>query len=255
MTASWLGAFVDLAPEAFDGGAAFWSAVTGFVLSEPRGAHGEFATLLPPDGDDYLKVQRLGTGPSRIHLDVSVPDPRAAADAAVTRGAVEVADRGYVVLRSPGGLPFCFVSHGGSVRPTPVVWPAGHRSMVYQVCVDLPASAYDDEAAFWAAVLDAEPELLVSRPEFTWLRPSAAISGHWALDVLLQRLDRADGPVAAHLDLGTTDRPAEVARHVALGAEEVTREEFWTVLRDPAGLAYCVTDRDPATGRLAPPPL
>jgi hypothetical protein len=28
-------------------------------------------------------------------------------------------------------------------------------------------------------------------------------------------------------------------------------EDFWTVLTDPAGLVYCVTDRDPATGRLA----
>jgi len=28
------------------------------------------------------------------------------------------------------------------------------------------------------------------------------------------------------------------------------REEFWTVLTDPAGLAYCITDRDPATGEL-----
>jgi len=31
---------------------------------------------------------------------------------------------------------------------------------------------------------------------------------------------------------------------------EAAREEFWTVLTDPAGLAYCITDRDPATGEL-----
>jgi hypothetical protein len=54
----------------------------------------------------------------------------------------------------------------------------------------------------------------------------------------------------AHLDLGTTDREAETVRHRALGASVVTREEFWTVLTDPAGLAYCITDRDPATGEL-----
>ena len=56
--------------------------------------------------------------------------------------------------------------------------------------------------------------------------------------------------MAAHLDLGTTDREAETARHLALGASVVAREEFWTVLTDPAGLAYCITDRDPATGEL-----
>lgn len=53
-----------------------------------------------------------------------------------------------------------------------------------------------------------------------------------------------------HLDLGTPDRPAEVARHVALGGRVLDVEEFWTVLADPAGLRYCVTDRDPATGEL-----
>ena len=65
--------------------------------------------------------------------------------------------------------------------------------------------------------------------------------------MLLQRLDRPTGPVGAHLDLGTTHRAAEVARHVALGASVATVEEFWTVLTDPTGAAYCVTDRDPAT--------
>ena len=70
------------------------------------------------------------------------------------------------------------------------------------------------------------------------------------LDVLLQRLDHEDGPTSAHLDLGTTDRDAETERHVALGASIVAEEEFWTVLADPAGLPYCITDRDPATGEL-----
>ena len=56
---------------------------------------------------------------------------------------------------------------------------------------------------------------------------------------------------SAHLDLGTTDRVAETERHLALGARIVAEVEFWTVLADPAGLAYCITDRDPATGELA----
>ena len=71
-----------------------------------------------------------------------------------------------------------------------------------------------------------------------------------ALGLLLQRLDEPDGTVRAHLDVGTPDRGAEVERHVALGARVLATEEFWTVLADPAGLAYCVTDRDPATGEL-----
>ena len=89
--------------------------------------------------------------------------------------------------------------------------------------------------------------MLERRPEFAWVRMPG---GPRPLDLLLQRLDRQDGPVAAHLDLGTSDREAETARHLGLGATLVAREEFWTVLTDPAGLPYCITDRDPATGEL-----
>jgi hypothetical protein len=242
----WVSAFLDLATGDFDPGVTFWRGVTGFGLSAARGPAGEFATLVPPDGDDYLRVQRLGTGPSRIHLDLHVADPRAAADAAIRLGASEVLADGYVALASPGGLPFCFVGHPAAVRPGPTTWPDGHRAMVYQVCLDLPRAGYDVESAFWATVVEGTAEVLERRPEFSWLRPRR----RFALDLLLQRLDREDGPVTAHLDLGTTDRGTEVARHLGLGASLLVTEEFWTVLRDPAGLAYCVTDRDPATGRL-----
>ncbi|MEZ5094359.1 VOC family protein [Nocardioides sp.] len=242
----WLSAMLDLEAGSFERGVAFWRGVTGFSLSPTRGARGEFATLLPPTGDDYLRVQRLDDGPGRVHLDVNVADPRAAADRAVGLGAAELADRGYVAMRSPGGFVFCFVAHPASVRPTPMTWPDGHHSMVYQVCLDLPRSSYDVEAAFWAGVFEASPEVLARRPEFAWLRPDRQL----ALDVLLQRTDDETGPVTAHLDLGTTDRDAEVARHLALGAVADPDEEFWTVLTDPTGRRYCVTTRDPATGRL-----
>lgn len=247
----WLSAFLDFRDDAFRTGVEFWSAVTGFAVSPLRGGRLEFATLVPPQGDDYLRVQRLDVGPSRIHLDVHVPDPSAAAARAVALGAKELDRRGpegsgYVVLSSPGGLVFCFVRHPGAVRPLPAVWPDGHRSMVYQVCLDLPAAAYDAELGFWQATLEAMPEVLTRRQEFSWLRTAR----QQALDVLVQRLDRLAGPVSAHLDLGTNDRAAEVARHVELGADALVVEEFWTVMRCPAGLTYCVTDRDPVTGRL-----
>lgn len=247
----WLSAFLDFRDEEYEPGVAFWRAVTGFEVSAQRGERLEFATLVPPDGDDYLRVQRLDMGPSRVHLDVHVPDPDAAADQALALGARELDRRGpdgagHVILSSPGGLVFCFVRHRAEVRPTPALWPTGHRSMVYQVCLDLPVAAYDAESTFWARVLDATPKVLERRPEFSWLRPPAP----WALDVLIQRLDRQAGPVSVHLDLGTNDRAAEVARQVALGATAGTVEEFWTVMRDPVGTTYCVTDRDPATGRL-----
>jgi hypothetical protein len=241
----WLSAFLDFAPDDAGRGVSFWRDVTSYDVSPTRGAHDEFATLVPRVGDDHLRVQRLGEGPTRIHLDVHVTDPRAAADRAVARGAVEVADLGHVVLTSPGGLTFCFVPHPGAALPEPAVWGEGHHAMVYQVCIDVPSARHEAVRAFWLATLDATLEGF-EEPEFSWLRPRRQL----ALDVLVQRLDDEDGEVRAHLDLGTDDRAAEVARHEALGASATAVHSFWTVMRDPVGMTYCITDRDPATRRL-----
>ena len=70
------------------------------------------------------------------------------------------------------------------------------------------------------------------------------------LRFLLQRLGEERDPAGAHLDLATDDRVAEVARHEVLGARMHDVREQFTVLHDPAGLTYCVTDRDPDTGML-----
>jgi hypothetical protein len=248
MTPFWLTAFLDFAPDVSDRGVRFWQAATGYALSSARGDRGEFATLLPPDGDDFLRVQRLGQGPSRIHLDLHVRDPRAAAEDAVALGARVTArpEGGYVVLESPGGLAFCLVHHQASDRPAPSTWPGGHSSLVDQVCLDLPSNRHDAEIGFWCDLTGWE---LVHSPvadEFhSLVRPPGI-----PLRLLLQRLGDADGPVWAHLDVATGDRAAETGRHRGLGATVVQEHELWTVLTDPAGSTYCLTDRDPETGML-----
>lgn len=244
MAVSWISAFLDLAPREFEDGVVFWAGVTGSRVSSPRGERDEFATLVPPDGDDVLRVQRLEHGPSRIHLDLHVTDPRAEARRAVALGAQEVADHGYVVLTSPGGLTFCLVTHPCSTRPRPVTWPGGHRSLVDQVCLDLPGAVHDGEVAFWQQMTGWELRSSASYDEFSslWRPPEQP------LRILLQRLGEQTGTVRAHLDLATTDRAAETERHVRLGARVVDERERWTVLADPAGTAYCITDRDPGTG-------
>ncbi len=65
-----------------------------------------------------------------------VDDPVSAADGAVALGAqvVHRSEHGYVVLDSPGGLTFCFVSHRPEVRSRPVTWPEVHSSLVAQAC-------------------------------------------------------------------------------------------------------------------------
>ena len=239
----WVSGFIDLEPAAYDAGLAFWRDVTGWSVSPPRGDAGEFVTLLPPSGDQHLLVQRLDSGPSRIHVDLHVDDPRAAADRAVSLGAREVADLGYVAMTSPGGFPFCMVGHRASERAPATAWPDGHISLVDQVCLDVPGEIYDDEERFWQELTGSSGvEPSPRHGEFRWLTPT---EGHGAR-LLLQRLDDPQGQVRAHLDLSTTDRAAESARHEVLGATRVADFDIWTLLTDPAGLAYCVTDRRPS---------
>ena len=52
----------------------FWLGVTGASLSVRRGVGGEFATLVPRDGDAYVRVQVVGDPPARSHLDLHVGD-------------------------------------------------------------------------------------------------------------------------------------------------------------------------------------
>jgi hypothetical protein len=181
-------------------------------------------------------------------LDVEAADVASATSfwSAVTGSALPA----HLVVRPTNGTPGVRVHpHDDDVPavPAPASFPGVRRSRVYQVCVDIPGPAFEEEARRWAALAAGRVDVLGRRPEFAWVRVPGAPR---PLDLLLQRLDRQDGPVTAHLDVGTTDREAETARHRALGASVVAWEEFWTVLTDPAGLAYCITDRDPATGEL-----
>lgn len=247
----WLSAFLDFPASSYDSGVRFWRGVTGYDVSAARGDRLEFATLLPPDGDDFLRVQRVGDGPGGIHLDLHVESPREAADIAVALGAEKVADRGYLVMRSPGGFTFCLVIQPASVRPAPAVWElpgeTGHTSLVDQVCLDIPAAAYDEECAFWAALTGWAHTASPVSPDFSRLdRPTGL-----PLRLLLQRLGERSGTVRAHLDLATDDRVSETLRHARLGATVLAEHRFWTVLRDPAGAAYCITDRNPTTGLLS----
>lgn len=246
MSPRWVTAFLDSTPEHFDASVGFWQQATTYPLSEKRGDDLEFATLVPPDGDAFLKVQRLGAGEDRVHLDLHVDDPRAAADRAIALGANELTfvGIGYVVLTSPGGVHFCLVPHPAEQKPRPTEHPGGHASRVGQVAIDAPADQYDRELAFWQQVTGWDTRPSTHHPEFVHLRAPA---GHGQpLGFLLQRLGEETGGVRAHLDWGTTDREAEVQRHVALGATVVAAHDMWTVMQDPTGRAYCLTDGDPA---------
>lgn len=247
MSPVWVTAFLDSTPDHFDGSVGFWQQATGYPVSDTRGDDSEFATLLPPDGDAFLKVQRLGAGEDRVHLDLHVDDPRAAADRAVALGADELTfvGIGYVTLTSPGGVHFCFVSHPAEQKPRPTEHPGGHSSRVDQVAIDAPVGEYDRELAFWEQVTGWEARASAHHDEFRFLTPPQG--QQQPLGILVQRLGAEDpGPVRTHLDWGTTNRDAETARHVALGARVVATHDMWTVMQDPTGRTYCLTDSDPA---------
>lgn len=249
-TVSWVTVFLDLPPDVHEPGTRFWSAVTAYAVSPPRGSRAEFTTLLPPVGDPFLRIQRTtGDGPLApgLHLDLHVSSADASTERAEVLGAqvVHRSQHGYVVLRSPGGFTFCFVHEVLSDRPWPTRWPQEHESVVDQVCLDIPSAHHDVECAFWSALTGWPVRGSVSRPEFRHLvRPDGI-----PIRLLLQRLGpSADGPVTGHLDLACDARPVEVARHVGLGATVVADHGGWTTLRDPTGALYCITDRDPRSG-------
>jgi hypothetical protein len=236
-------------PEAgIDRGVDFWRAVTRTRLSPWRGEHSQFATLLPASGDAWLKVQRVG-GPGGVHVDLDVDVPLAQArERAVGLGAQvldEVSDDGelaVVVCRSPGAFVFCLTRWSPEETARGVA-RAGVESLLDQVCLDLPQQEYAAESAFWSQ-LTGWPVVGAGGGEFERLRPPPEVP----LRFLLQRLDEAKGTVRAHLDLACLDREAEAARHVGLGATRVRTGRGWIVLRDPNGMEYCCTGRDPVTG-------
>jgi hypothetical protein len=238
-----LSAFLDLAPEAHDVGLALWERLTGWARSPSRGEDHEFVTLDPPAGGGYLKVQRLGAGPSRVHLDLHVSDPRTAALEALGLGAAMVDQGpGFLTLTSPGGFTFCLVPHRAGAVPRGATWPDGTRSRVDQVCLDIPPSTYGAEFAFWEDLTSWEARPPRPDVEFARLTPPPG----QPLQLLLQRLDRDEAAVRAHLDWCASDRDAEVARHVAAGSTFVQRfDRGWTVLTGPDGFTYCVTERSP----------
>jgi hypothetical protein len=246
MTVRWVWAFLDLPEEGFAESVEFWRQVSRSRLSPWRGDGRQFATLLPEDGDPWLKVQRV-SGPGGVHvdLDIDVPLDEAAAQAESLGARVRQRRGGVVVCESPGGFGFCLADwrhHGAPRRQVRRRQP----SLVDQVCLDIPASRYAGEVAFWSsltgwAVDKGHPD------EFVRLAWPQGRPVHF----LLQRLDEEDGPVRGHLDLAARDRRAEVERHVVLGAQEEGPGRGWTVMSGPAGHRYCITDRSPEVTNLS----
>ncbi len=240
----WMWVFLDtVAPQAPPSWS-FWEQVTRSTMSPRRGERGEFATLVPAAGAAWIKLQAVGRpGPGAgVHLDLDVVDRRAAAADALALGARVVGgagggEGGYVALVSPGGMGFCLTTwrdqDAAQVR-------AGEADLLDQVCLDLPDDVHEAEIAFWRSLTGWtwQPSDV---PEFSFLvRPAEQ-----PVRLLFQHLGEPSGAVRAHVDLACVDRKASRAAHEAAGASVVDERSFWTVLRDPVGRHYCLTDRTP----------
>ena len=233
-------AFLDFPADSYERGLAFWQAVTSQVPSAARGEHGEFRTLLPITGDDFLRVQRLGDGATRVHLDLHVDDQAVARERAVELGATLVHDDGYATFHSPAGVVFCTVSQPCSRLSSPADW-GGHRSLVDRVGIDVPAADHPAECAFWSAMLEW-PTVPDTGPGVVELeRPAGQPLGLrlWAVPDATE--------VRVQLDVATDDRRAEVRRLTALGADLVAEGPAESLMRGPVGLSFRVSERMPRT--------
>lgn len=233
----WLTLFFDFPGEDFERGAAFWQEVTGSGLSERRGPGGEFSTLLPPDGDPYLRVQRVNDGPGGCHLDIHIDLAERSLDDAATEavalgGTVRRREAGeLVVVESPGGFAFCFVPWNGesTVETTP--------NRVTQLCLDIPPDVFERETAFWAEIIGQEPRPGTEPGYLTTETPPGM-----PVKLLFQRRDQAEpgDRVTGHADFTTDDPERDAAAHVAAGARVVDRHSGWIVMADPGNRPYCL---------------
>jgi hypothetical protein len=114
-----------------------------------------------------------------------------------------------------------------------------HYSRVLKVVIDAPPGSHDQELAFWQGALGQElPEIYSAEYHGALLRGAG-------LMLLMQRLE--SGPSRVHLDIHTDDLDGEVARLERLGAQRVQQVQTWWVMRDPAGLLFCVLPISPGS--------
>jgi Glyoxalase-like domain len=164
----WLTVFLDFPADGLTAGAAFWRDVTGYELSSFRGPAGEFATLRPPSGDPYLRVQRVLSGRDGSHLDLHADPAEGTLDEAAGRAVALGATVRHretdelIVADSPGGFAFCLVRWDGErVVPPPLAVGGGAGvaaavSRADTICLDVPPAEFERECAFWAALTSGE---------------------------------------------------------------------------------------------------
>ena len=109
-----------------------------------------------------------------------------------------------------------------------------HRSRLSTALIDVPSSLQDQEVAFWTSALGREAEYSdPDNPEYAEFEEP-----FFGLQFMIQAV--GDPTARLHLDIETDNVDAEVRRLEALGAQRVRQVRSWWIMRDPAGLVFCV---------------
>ncbi len=108
------------------------------------------------------------------------------------------------------------------------------------IVVDVPDPEHDQELGFWRTAIGQPFPPVEGHPAYH----GAQMYGQefW---MLVQRTGA--GPARLHLDFHTDDLDAEVSRLEAAGAKRVEKTQAWWVMRDPAGLLFCVVPDPPGS--------
>jgi predicted enzyme related to lactoylglutathione lyase len=121
------------------------------------------------------------------------------------------------------------------------VQAVAHYSSLRVIVLDVPGGDHDRTVAFWQGAIGSPLTRSERHPEYHWAR----LPHHQHLGLLVQHL--GDGPARVHLDIHTDDVAAEVARLETLGAARERAAGEWQVMRDPAGLLFCVVPERPGS--------
>ena len=115
-----------------------------------------------------------------------------------------------------------------------------HYSRLSKIVIDVPPADHDRELAFWSGATGLPLNQFDQHPEYHGVE----LHGQ-ELGLLIQLL--GDGPARVHLDVHTDDLTAEMAGLEKLGAEPVQQVHAWWIMRDPAGLPFCVIPEPPGS--------
>jgi predicted enzyme related to lactoylglutathione lyase len=242
-----------------------------FSCNDPERLAGFWATLLDYEaasaGDSWIATDPRGEGTRLlfnrmekseaievpIHVDVNVPDRDAELNRILQLGGQLVETRSdsigdfsetWTVMRDPEGNGFC-------IQSPPKTPPHRYIGNVTFSCAE-PRQL----GAFWAEAL-GWPEEEADEDFMQKLRDAGVaerdLSGFYATRppnagrprFLFQRREKSrPSSYPIHLDFGTDDREAEVARLERAGASVVETKEganlTFTILRDPEGNPFCV---------------